>query len=55
MCIAGSKQINEFTRSSAQFVAKDKHGTKKMEFEYWLDALPFYMNVQREGVVLSEC
>lgn len=25
------------------------------KFNYWLDALPFYMNVQREGVVLSEC
>lgn len=24
-------------------------------FNYWLEALPFYMNVQREGVVLSEC
>ena len=23
------------------------------KFEYWLKALPFYMNVQREGVVLS--
>ncbi len=23
-------------------------------FNYWLDALPFYMNVQKEGVVLSE-
>lgn len=23
-------------------------------FNYWLEALPFYMNVQREGVVLSE-
>lgn len=24
------------------------------KFNYWLDALPFYMNVQKEGVVLSE-
>lgn len=24
------------------------------KFNYWLEALPFYMNVQREGVVLSE-
>ena len=23
-------------------------------FNYWLEALPFYMNVQEEGVVLSE-
>ncbi len=25
------------------------------KFNYWLDALPFYMNVQRQGVVLSVC
>lgn len=25
------------------------------KFNYWLGALPFYMNVQKEGVVLSEC
>ena len=24
------------------------------KFNYWLEALPFYMNIQREGVVLSE-
>lgn len=24
------------------------------KFNYWLQALPFYMNVQKEGVVLSE-
>lgn len=24
------------------------------KFNYWLKALPFYMNVQKEGVVLSE-
>ena len=24
------------------------------KFNYWLEALPFYMNVQEEGVVLSE-
>lgn len=24
------------------------------KFNYWLEALPFYMNVQREGVILSE-
>ena len=24
------------------------------KFNYWLDALPFYENVQKEGVVLSE-
>ena len=24
------------------------------KFNDWLDALPFYMNVQREGVILSE-
>lgn len=24
------------------------------KFNYWLEALPFYMNVQREGVVISE-
>ncbi len=24
------------------------------KFNYWLDALPFYINVQKEGVVLSE-
>ena len=24
------------------------------KFNYWLDALPFYMNVQKEGVILSE-
>lgn len=24
------------------------------KFNYWLEALPFYMNVQREGVVLNE-
>lgn len=23
-------------------------------FNYWLEALPFYINVQKEGVVLSE-
>lgn len=23
-------------------------------FNYWLQALPFYMNVQKEGVILSE-
>ena len=23
-------------------------------FNYWLNAMPFYMNVQKEGVVLSE-
>ena len=23
-------------------------------FNYWLEALPFYMNVEKEGVVLSE-
>ena len=23
-------------------------------FNYWLDALPFYMNIQKEGVILSE-
>ncbi len=23
-------------------------------FNYWLNALPFYMNVEKEGVVLSE-
>lgn len=25
------------------------------KFNYWLEAMPFYMNVQKEGVVLSEC
>lgn len=24
-------------------------------FNYWLQALPFYKNVQNEGVILSEC
>ena len=24
------------------------------KFNYWLEVLPFYINVQREGVVLSE-
>ena len=24
------------------------------KFNYWIEALPFYMNVQEEGVVLSE-
>ena len=24
------------------------------KFNYWLEALPFYINVQKEGVVLSE-
>ena len=24
------------------------------KFNYWLDTLPFYMNVQKEGVVLHE-
>ncbi len=24
------------------------------KFNYWLEALPFYMNIQKEGVVLSE-
>lgn len=24
------------------------------KFNYWLEVMPFYMNVQREGVVLSE-
>ena len=24
------------------------------KFNYWLQALPFYMNVQKEGVVLNE-
>ncbi len=24
------------------------------KFNYWLEALPFYMNVQREGVILRE-
>lgn len=23
-------------------------------FDYWLEALPFYMNIQKEGVILSE-
>ncbi len=23
------------------------------DFNYWLDTLPFYMNVQKEGVVLN--
>ena len=23
-------------------------------FNYWLNAMPFYMNVQKEGVILSE-
>ena len=23
-------------------------------FNYWLEAMPFYMNIQKEGVVLSE-
>ena len=23
-------------------------------FNYWLEALPFYMNIQKEGVILSE-
>lgn len=28
---------------------------KNMEtFNYWLETLPFYMNVQKEGVILSE-
>lgn len=25
------------------------------KFNYWLDALPFYMNIQKEGVILNEC
>ena len=24
------------------------------KFNYWLEALPFYMNIKKEGVVLSE-
>ncbi len=24
------------------------------KFNYWLEAMPFYMNIQKEGVVLSE-
>ncbi len=24
------------------------------KFNYWLNALPFYMNVEKEGVILSE-
>ena len=24
------------------------------KFNYWLEALPFYINVQKEGVILSE-
>ncbi len=24
------------------------------KFNYWLEVLPFYMNVQKEGVILSE-
>ena len=24
------------------------------KFNYWLEVLPFYMNVEREGVVLRE-
>lgn len=24
------------------------------KFNYWLEVLPFYMNVEREGVILSE-
>lgn len=24
------------------------------KFNYWLEALPFYMNVQKEGVILSD-
>ncbi len=24
------------------------------KFNYWMDALPFYMNVQKEGVILNE-
>lgn len=24
------------------------------KFNYWLNAMPFYMNVQKEGVILSE-
>ena len=23
------------------------------EFNYWIDTLPFYMNVEREGIVLN--
>ena len=25
------------------------------KFNYWLEALPFYANIKKEGVVLSEC
>ena len=25
------------------------------KFNYWLEALPFYMNVEKEGVILSKC
>lgn len=25
------------------------------KFNYWLEAMPFYINVQKEGVILSEC
>lgn len=25
------------------------------KFNYWLDVLPFYMNIKKEGVILSEC
>ena len=24
------------------------------KFNYWLEALPFYMNVQKEGIILNE-
>ena len=24
------------------------------KFNYWLEALPFYMNIQKEGIVLNE-
>lgn len=39
---------NDFTISLSPLL-------KNMDkFNYWLEALPFYMNVQKEGVVLSE-
>lgn len=24
------------------------------KFNYWLEALPFYMNIEKEGVILNE-
>ena len=63
--ILTDKEIVEY-RSKIAYIAYDIEYDNDFEitisplvknvdkFNYWLDALPFYMNVQKEGVVLNE-